>query len=132
MKIINRFLLLLWTALLLISTGCETLGGLIRVDSDSSSKQSASVVFSQKDKQTIQHYYRGVGRKHKKYPPGMNKRLEKGKELPPGIAKQHLPGTLENQLTPLPQGYLRIKIGGDVMIQNTISNVVTDIMYGVD
>ncbi len=77
-------------------------------------------------------------RKRKKIPPGLAKRggdlppgLVKRDVLPPGLQGRTLPYDLETQLTPLPESYVRVQIGTDVVLLNRKTRVVMDVIYGV-
>ncbi len=66
-------------------------------------------------------------------PPGIRKRLARGKELPPGIAKRYLPSNLRLELPRLPDGYERIIVAGKILIieisTQIIHDVLTDILF---
>ena len=70
--------------------------------------------------------------KKKKLPPGLQKQLVKRGKLPPGLQGRGLAHELERQLTPLPRGYVHMKVGGDVIILNEKTRVVVDVVYGLD
>jgi len=61
-------------------------------------------------------------------PPGIRKQLARGKGLPPGLKKQRLPNTLEQHLSPLPDGYARFRIGTDFVIMDLHANLVVDLI----
>ncbi|WP_071872115.1 anti-virulence regulator CigR family protein [Atopomonas hussainii] len=65
----------------------------------------------------------------KALPPGMQKRLAKGKPLPPGIAKRFSPNVL-SQLPRYP-GYDWEMAGTDVVLVETATRVIADVLYGV-
>ena len=102
------------------------------------------VAFNENDREKINRYY-GHNKKEKKskkmppglakkdsLPPGLQKHIEKNGVLPPGLEGRNLPVGLEQALSTLPQGYVRVKIGGDVILMNEISRVVFDVIFGVD
>jgi hypothetical protein len=64
-------------------------------------------------------------------PHGLQKQLKKNGELPPGLAKRNLPHELEDRLSPIPRGYVRLKIGMDIVLINEITEVIVDIIYDV-
>lgn len=78
----------------------------------------------------------GKNNKHKKkgLPPGIAKKLERGGTMPPGIAKQVLPVSLEKKLPPPPQGYERTIVGNDVLLvqidTGRIADIITDAVLG--
>ncbi len=61
----------------------------------------------------------------------MEKQLRKNGELPPGLQGRALPGDLEPRLSELPAGYVRVVIGADVVLQNTKTRVVVDIVKDI-
>ena len=81
----------------------------------------------------------GKGKKSRKgkdkgLPPGIQKKLERGGTLPPGIAKRYLPDDLISQLPPPPAGYERTIIGTDVLLveidTGKIADIITDAILG--
>src|SRR3989304_1013693 len=56
--------------------------------------------------------------KRETLPPGLQKQLERNGTLPPGLQKkiQPLPVVLERQLPPVPTGYRRVVIAGNVIL----------------
>ncbi|MFQ5508454.1 MAG: hypothetical protein ACE5FN_03860 [Leptospirillia bacterium] len=105
-----------------------------------------TIAFSDGDRRAIHDYYaarheasakRGRGHGHNPHgdlselPPGIRKQIARGKGLPPGLARQHLPTTLEDRLSPLPDGYVRLVLGTDVVIFDTRAEVVLDLMTDI-
>lgn len=93
------------------------------------------VTISERDRALIAEYY---GKKRKGLPPGLAKRqgglppgLAKRDTLPPGLRGDPLPAELERQLTRLPSGYVRVRIGYDVVLLDGRTRVVLDVVYGV-
>jgi hypothetical protein len=66
-------------------------------------------------------------------PPGLEKQLQKNGHLPPGLEKKmvSLPYDLERQLTPIPTGYRRVVIGGNVITMEPSTGLIYDIIRGV-
>lgn len=98
-------------------------------------RESASaieVVFTEVEKRLIREYY--ADRAHAadidSLPPGIRKRLARGKPLPPGIAKRFLPGELETQL-PAHAGTVRRVVGADVVLVAAATGVILDILFDV-
>ncbi len=123
--------------ILVLSSGCAsyvaTSGRVVFTDE----KATIDVTFSNRDRQVIYDYYRGR-KGQKKAPPGLAKRggdlppgLAKRDTLPPGLQGRVLPAVLEAQLTLLPQSYVRVTIGADVVLLNRDTRVVLDVIYGV-
>jgi hypothetical protein len=92
----------------------------------------AEIVFSEVEKRLIREYY--GDRAHvadvDSLPPGIRKRLARGKPLPPGIAKRFLPGELESRL-PVHAGTVRRVVGADVVLVAAATGVVLDILFDV-
>lgn len=63
-------------------------------------------------------------------PPGIRKKLARGKPLPPGIAKKTAPPELLRVVT-LPRGYEVVEVGLDVFIVEVATAVVHDILMDV-
>jgi hypothetical protein len=84
--------------------------------------------FSDHDRRLLQDYYRGKGSGHpKKTPPGLAKR----DTLPPGLQGRNLPGDLESRLTPLPVPYVRVIVGGDIVLMHGRTRVVVDLLSDI-
>jgi hypothetical protein len=63
-------------------------------------------------------------------PPGIRKRLARGKPLPPGIAKQVAPAGLRSRVR-LPDGYEIIEVGLDVLLVEVATSIVHDVLMDV-
>ena len=102
---------------------------------------NARVAFHEKDREIIKSYYShkeksksmppGLAKKDTP-PPGLQKHIVKHGELPPGLQGRSLPYELENKLTPLPKGFVRLKVGGDVVLMNEKTRIVVDVILGID
>ncbi|SLN15406.1 hypothetical protein OCH7691_00315 [Oceanibacterium hippocampi] len=88
-------------------------------------------VFGENDRTIIETWYRQHPAPVSSLPPGIAKRLARGKPLPPGIAKRGLPDGLAAQLAPLGSRYERVIVGDDVTIIETATAVVVDILRDV-
>lgn len=93
------------------------------------------IVFGGDDRRLIRDYFY----KHRKrLPPGLAKRhrlppgLAKRDRLPPGLSGRHLPHDLERHLRRLPDGYVRLRVGKDIVLMDSRSRVVFDIIFDVD
>jgi hypothetical protein len=88
------------------------------------------VVFSEIEKRLIREYYAGQGHgaAPDNLPPGVRKRLARGKGLPPGSAKKYLPSDIEGRL-PARAGVERRVIGSDVVLVAIATNIVLDIIF---
>lgn len=93
------------------------------------------IAFSDRDRSLIRKYYRhhlppGLA-KRTSLPPGLQKQVERRGQLPPGLRKERLPYELEVKLSPLPTGYIRVRIGTDVVLMNTRTQVVVDVIKDI-
>lgn len=97
------------------------------------------VSFSDKDSRLIRNHYKlkhkhlppGLAKKGT-LPPGLEKQLKRKGKLPPGLHHRLLPLELEQKLSPLPRGYIRLEVGGDVILLDEFTRVVVDIIYNLD
>lgn len=135
----QRIIIVLLVSVSLLA-GCASVAGTSGTIVIHDENVSIGISFTDRDRQIIHSYYkshRGKNKKHKT-PPGLAKRdgdlphgLAKRDQLPPGLHARGLPGDLESQLTVLPKGYLRVIVGGDVVIMNRNTRVVIDIYRDV-
>jgi len=91
--------------------------------------------FSDRDRVLIRDYYRrhlppGLAKKSR-LPPGLRKQLYRHGELPPGLQGRGLPAELERRLSRLPDGYVRIRVGTDVVLMDRRTRVVLDIIRDI-
>lgn len=63
-------------------------------------------------------------------PPGIRRRLERGKPLPPGIAKQVAPAALLGRVA-IPRGFELVEVGVDVLLVEIATNVIHDVLMDV-
>lgn len=63
-------------------------------------------------------------------PPGIRRRLERGKPLPPGIAKKVAPQALLDRVT-VPRGFELVEVGLDVLLVEVATSVVHDVLMDV-
>lgn len=63
-------------------------------------------------------------------PPGIAMNFERGKPLPPGIARQMrpLPRELARELPPPPKGYERVEIDGKILLVAIATHVIYDVI----
>ena len=99
------------------------------------------VRFNDRDRHLIYDHFRkhGKKKKNKRVPPGLAKRgghlppgLAKRDRLPPGLQGRGLSHALESRLSYLPDSYVRLKVGTDIVLMNRKTRVVFDIIRGVD
>ena len=69
--------------------------------------------------------------KKDKLPPGLQKQLEKNGRLPPGLARNDLPKNLRDKLYAPQKGTKRLVVGDDVILIDTATDIVLDILRGV-
>ena len=100
------------------------------------------VTFDDTEIETIRAYYRdhgsndGHGNKHGKaknkyLPSGIAKNMQRGKPLPPGLAKRYLPNDLIIELPPLPSGYERIIVVGKILIVEISTQIIHDVLSDI-
>jgi hypothetical protein len=94
--------------------------------------------FSAPEIEIITRYYHAVaaptqqgGRGANRLPRGIAKNLARGKTLPPGLAKRALPNELVVQLPPPPVGYERLVVAGKILLIETATQVVHDVLTDV-
>ncbi len=63
-------------------------------------------------------------------PPGLRKHIDRTGRLPPGLQKRTLPGDLRG-LLPYRKGLDYRMVGNDIVLIETATNVILDIMQGV-
>ena len=126
--------------IILIFSGCAARDVAIKRGSVEISRKDMhlKVAFNEHDIKRIKDYYSKIKRmppglaKKRSLTPGLQKQLERNKGLPPGLQTRELPYDLERDLTPLPEGFIRLKVGGDVVILDQKTRVVVDVVYDVD
>ena len=64
--------------------------------------------------------------------PGAHKWLHKNHSLPPGLQRHDLPEDLERKLSKLPKGYIRVRVGGDIVILNKETDIVIDVVRDIE
>jgi len=104
-------------------------------------KISVQISFSGHEASIIRAFYReheaphkskgkGKGKRHgpKGLPPGIAMNLQRGKALPPGIAKQALPTRLIDLLPPPPHGFERISLAGKILLVESATRKIHDVL----
>jgi hypothetical protein len=133
-----KLILAVAVAAMMLGAGCADMrvlgaGGGVTVGDRNT---RVSVGFSMRDREIIRDYYArhrskplppGLA-KRDRLPPGLEKQLRKGGELPPGLRGRGLPRELERRLSPLPDGYARVVVGGRIVLQDADTRVVVDII----
>ena len=130
----HKFLTVILVSVLI--TACQTAphtSGRVTVHGENA---AVSISFNDYERGQIYKYYRG--KKRKRVPPGLAKKnklppgLAKRDRLPPGLQGRYLPGDLERHLRRLPDNYVRLKVGRDIVLMDRKTRVVFDVIYGVD
>jgi hypothetical protein len=128
--------------LFMLLNGCATFpqinSGIFEVETDD---VQVKIAFTDNDRRFIHNYYRNNKIKRKglppglakkgKLPPGLQKQLKKKGTLPRGLAKRSLPHDLQERLSPLPRGYVRLKVGSDIILMNGKTEVIVDIIHDI-
>ena len=92
-----------------------------------------AAVLSDDERRIIHSYFHdhaGEFGKVKPLPPGIRQKLARGGAMPPGIAKQALPGGLYRQLPPR-DGQAYHIIGTDVVLVHLATKVIVDVLKDV-
>jgi len=118
--------------------------------------KAMDVVFTTLEKRLIREYYGErsrerhaddddksgkKGKKNKEMPPGLAKKeslppglarqLQRNGKLPPGLEKRRLPQDLERRLPPRDRRFERVVVDTDVVLIETATNVVLDVLIDV-
>ena len=94
-----------------------------------------TIVFSDRDRAEIRRYFAhqlppGLA-KRKQLPPGLSKQLATRGTLPPGLSGDRLPADLERRLSRLPDGYARLRVATDVLLLDTRTRVILDMVRDI-
>lgn len=96
----------------------------------SSETDLGSVIISAAERALIREYYQQHPVAYSSdLPPGIQKKLARGKPLPPGIAKR-FPGELSGRMPPRP-GYGYRTVGSDVLLVELATGVIVDLIKDV-
>jgi len=87
---------------------------------------SVQIVFGRQDAQIIREYY---APRYRTLPPGLQKKLARTGQLPPGWQKRFepFPVAIERQLVALPAGYRRGVVDGHAVIFDDRTHVMVDV-----
>ena len=90
------------------------------------SRVSLHLVFGRADVVILRDYY---SPRYRHLPPGLQKKVARGGELPPGWRKKFepFPADVDRRLAPLPAGYGRGVIDAHAVIYNSRTNVIVDV-----
>ena len=136
-----RTFIICWVLLSVFLAGCATTprveSGGVGIETED---MRAVIVFSDSDRFKIREHYRKTGKSKKvppglakrdKLPPGLQKHIAKYGKLPPGLEGRRLAPGLERTLSRLPAGFVRLRLGGDVVLLNEKTRVVLDVIWDV-
>jgi hypothetical protein len=97
--------------------------------------------FPSRERDIISRYYAqrasglppGLAKRKGDLPPGLEKQLQRNGTLPPGLQKriQPFPADLRSQLGPLPAGYSRAVVDGDVIVYRTSTRQIVDVIHDI-
>ena len=95
--------------------------------------------FQEDEIRIILGYFRNTGdlppglAKRDTLPPGLEKQLRERGTLPPGLQKRllPLPADLEIRLPKLPKGLIRVVIGVDVVLMDSVGDMILDVIEDV-
>lgn len=106
--------------------------GDLSVDVRFSNQEIAAITAYYSDQEGTRQKNNGNGNgKSQRLPPGIEKNLARGKQLPPGIARQHLPSDLVLRMPPVKDGYERIVLSGKVLLVETATQVIHDVLTDI-
>lgn len=93
---------------------------------------SLAITLSAEQAALVRPYLARPGRgRRSRLPPGIARNLERGKPLPPGIAKRYLPGRVIADLPRLPSGLDYVVVAGKLLLVETATAVVRDVLLDV-
>lgn len=100
-------------------------------------EKSGKVSFAERDRHIIRDYYKfhplpRSSPSRFDMPPALQKQMVRNGALPPVSSIEQLPAELEMKLKPLPEGYVRVRLGPDIMIVDSRNNLIIDILKDVD
>jgi hypothetical protein len=93
---------------------------------------AARIVLTTEHVAIIHAYYGratpGRGRASGGLPPGIAKNLGRGRTLPPGITKQHLPNSVLRELPAAPSGLEYVVMAGKLLLVEAATQVVREVL----
>ena len=126
----------LWSLAIVLALAVPVTGVVLIADAGTAA-EAARDSFSNKERNLIEQFFTEQNAKgnhkakNKGLPPGILKRLEAGKPLPPGIQMTRLPPALEKQLPPPPSGTERVIIDTNIMLIDRTTHLIIDVLKGV-
>jgi hypothetical protein len=114
--------------------GTRVTGGVVH----QSENARVEIRFSARDREIIHDYYGekraslppGLAKKSK-LPPGLSRQVERSGHLPPGLERKRLPRDLEQRLSPVPEGHVRLRVGADVVLMDGRTELILDVMKDI-
>ena len=119
---------LLWLLLAMMLGGCAAYtatSGQVVLKDDS---KAADIRLSPSDRRVTEEYYRThAGQK------GTPTKVQAviGRVLPTGAKTEPLPRELEQKLSPLSPSHVRLRVGQDVVLMDSKTRVIVDVLFGV-
>src|SRR5262245_15808537 len=94
--------------------------------SDTVARADVHIVFNPGDVVILREHY---GPRYNNLPPGLQRKVARGGQLPPGWQKKFepFPVGIERRLTPLPPGYRRGVIDAHAVIYDVRTNMIIDL-----
>ena len=96
---------------------------------ESAVREQQTFGFSVRERQIVAEFFATHRLESDALPPGIARNLERGKRLPPGIAKKQIPPGLQ-ALLPTRLGF-EVSIVGDRIVLLEASGLVVDILEGI-
>ena len=92
---------------------------------------SAQITLSAEVRGQIRDFYAGRDASAvEALPPGIRRRLERGRPLPPGIAKRTPPPELRSRVA-IPEGYELVEVGVDVLLVDAATDIIHDVLMDI-
>lgn len=126
-------------ALGLLASACTTYAPSAQTRPTTAKRSDATVALTAADASMIRAHYASTGRSNghgrgngrgraSGPPPGIAKNLQRGKALPPGIAKQYLPREILVRLPRAPDGLEYVVVAGKLLLVDIATQVVREIL----
>ena len=128
-------------AVLIAGMGCVSVPGTSSSTTvvHRSSNAQVALVFVDDDRSDIQNYYHHHNamkkakkvKKGRKESPKHIKKYKRREHLPVDVPGHRLPQDLELRLVVLPDGYMRVRVGADVLLIDSRTRLIVDIVKDV-
>lgn len=118
------------TATIILALSAPTSAGNLSVQISFTGHEATIIRAFYRTHDALPHKSKGKGHKkgRKGLPPGIAMNLQRGKALPPGIAKQALPTGLLDLLPPPPHGFERISLAGKILLVEKATRKIHDVL----